>query len=613
MTAKTISLGYKGKKRDIGARKQQIESALRASKARFRTVVEALAEAVILRDADGRIVDCNASAERIFGRTLAQMKGSTRIGSDWRIFREDGSPMPEDERPSVAARRTGLPQSGVVVRYRKPDRSELWMMINVQLLFDGAVSSPAGFVSTITDISKVKRSELEIVRLNVELENRVLRRTAQLEAANKELEAFSYSVAHDLRTPLNIIEGFCALLQKAIPPNSWGRANQYLSRIRAGVLHMSELIDGLLSLAQISRTRLRWETVDLSAEARKILDQCSESDAARVVQTTVEPSLLVRADGPLLRQVLENLIGNAWKFTSKKPSAEILVGKQIGADEQTVYFVRDNGAGFDMAYADKLFGTFQRLHSPEEFTGSGIGLATVKRIIARHGGRLWADSAVGEGSTFYFTLGSNQEHTVPSARPHDKDSGVASAQFSHSPHPIKGVADVPAGSIAGTSIHSNNETFSVGEQQFSHAFEHAAIGMALLDLDFRWLRVNNAFCQMVGYAEAEIFAHSSREIILPDDNEAGQRQLSRALAGEIETYRREIRLIHKSGRIVWVYVTCSLVRDPDRRPLHFITQIQDISNLKQAEQILRENDERFRSLTALPSDCLGPCRDTDNA
>lgn len=310
----------------------------------------------------------------------------------------------------------------MVVCYRKPDGSQLWGLINVQPLFDGPASTPSGFVSTITDISKLKRGEMEIVRLNVELENRVSRRTAQLEAANKELEAFSYSVAHDLRAPLSTIDGFCTLLTKTVPPESGARTHHYLSRIRDGVRRMGDMTDGLLSLAHLSRTSLNWESVDLSTEAINILDQCSENDTARVVQTTVEPGLLVRADTSLLRQVLENLIANAWKFTSKKSCAKISVGKQPGVDQQAVYFVRDNGAGFDMAYADKLFDTFQRLHSPEEFAGNGIGLATVKRIITRHSGRIWADSVVGEGSTFYFTLGSDQGNAAPSGAPHDKNS-----------------------------------------------------------------------------------------------------------------------------------------------------------------------------------------------
>lgn len=593
--------GYRGVGTDITVRKQT-ETALRASEARFRTVVAALAEGIVLRDADGRIIDCNASAERTFGKTLAQMKGQTMVTPEWQMLREDGSPMPEEERPSVVARRTGLPQSNVVICYRKPDGSVLWALANVQPLFEGIFRAPSGFVTTITDISKRKRAELEIVRLNVDLENRVLRRTSQLEAANKELEAFSYSVAHDLRSPLSAIDGYCALLQKAVPPESGERAHHYLSRIRGGVRRMGELTDGLLSLAQLSRTSLNWETVDISEEASRVIRQYAENDAARVVQATVEPGLLVRADTSLLRQVLENLIANAWKFSSKNPCAAISVGKEQGADQQPVYFVKDNGVGFDMAYVDKLFGTFQRLHSPEEFAGSGIGLATVKRIINRHGGSIWARSAVGEGSTFYFTLGSEQGDAAPSAGHTDEDSGTALAHLPRSGHLFRSAADASSGATAGTSISSHHDAVTVSDQQFSSAFEHAAIGMALIAIDSRRLRVNSALCQMLGYSEAEMLAPFVHDMTHPDDFAWDLLQRKRALAGEIETYHREKRYIHKSGRIVWGYLSCSLVRDADRKPLHFISQIQDITERKEADRVLRKNEERFRALTELSSD-----------
>jgi PAS domain S-box-containing protein len=591
--------GYRGVGTDITARKQT-EAALVASEARFRSVVGALAEGVVMRDAEGRIIDCNASAERILGLTLAQMRGETLLGPTWQTLREDGSLMTEDERPSVVARRTGLPQSNVVVCYRRADGSDLWALINVRPLFDQGGNAPSGFVSTITDISKRKRAEMEIVRLNVDLENRVSRRTAQLEAANTELEAFSYSVAHDLRSPLSSIDGYCALLQKAVSPHADERANHYLSRIRGGVRRMGELTDGLLLLARLSRTSLNWETVDLGAEAARVVAQLSETEPGRDIQVTVEPGMLARADVSLIRQVLENLISNAWKFSAKKTRTEIVVGRETVADQPPVYFVRDNGAGFDMAYADKLFGTFQRLHSPEEFAGSGIGLATVKRIIIRHGGRIWASSVLGEGSTFYFTLGSDQGNALPGEDVSGEDAGIALA-LPRSRHLFRDTGQA-ARDTAGSLISSDNDIFSAGDQQFSSAFEHAAIGMALIAINSRRLRVNSAFCQMLGYSEAEMLARTVHDVSHPDDVEWDLLQRKRALAGEIETYQWEKRYIHKSGHIVWGYLTCSLVRDPDRKPLHFISQVQDITERKEAERTLRESEERFRALTELSSD-----------
>ncbi|WP_372827618.1 PAS domain S-box protein [Polaromonas sp.] len=587
--------GYRGVGSNITARKLT-EIALRASETRFRAVVAALAEGVVLRDASGQIIDCNASAERILGKTLVQIKGQTIVAPEWEVLREDGSLMPPDEVPSVKARRTGKAQPNEVICYRKPDGNTLWVQINVQPLFENGTGVPTGYVTTITDIGKRKRDELEIVRLNVDLENRVSRRTAQLEAVNRELEAFSYSVAHDLRSPLSSIDGFSALLQKALASGSNERANHYLARIRSGAQRMGELTDGLLSLAQLSRTSLHWKSLDISAEAGQLLRQHAERDPGRQVQTVVEPCVQVRGDTALLRQVLDNLIGNAWKFTSKTPKAQILVGMQGGTNQQPVYFVRDNGAGFDMAYADKLFGTFQRLHSPEEFSGSGIGLATVKRIITRHGGRIWADSAVGEGSTFYFTLGSEQLK----AKPGD-DAGFALVGPPRASH-LPGSAG-PTGAASATSLSGNdNDAFTFSDQQFSNAFDHSAIGMALVAVDSRRLRVNSVFCQILGYSEAEMLSRTIYDVTHPDDIEYDVLQRKRALAGEIETYQWEKRYFHKSGRIVWAHLSCSLVRDADRRPLHFISQIQDITERKQTEQILRDNEARFRALTELSSD-----------
>ena len=247
----------------------------------------------------------------------------------------------------------------------------------------------------------------EIRLLNSELEERVRQRTAQLEAANRELEAFSYSVSHDLRSPLKSIDGFSHLLARSIGDKAGEKGAHYLNRIRNGVRQMGELIDGLLSLAQLSRDKLQFDVVDLADIARGIEKEFREREPDRQAHILIQKTMPVRGDQRLLSVLLQNLLGNAWKFTSRRELARIEVGSQPGEAQEageTVYFIKDNGAGFDMAYAEKLFGTFQRLHSPAEFAGTGIGLATVKRVVDRHGGRVWALGKEGEGAIFYFTL-----------------------------------------------------------------------------------------------------------------------------------------------------------------------------------------------------------------
>ncbi len=253
------------------------------------------------------------------------------------------------------------------------------------------------------EVAKRERAQEEIRKLNAELEERVSERTAELEMANQELEAFSYSVSHDLRAPLRAIDGFCKILMEDHAPTLPDPVPQYLGRVNDSAARMGRLIDDLLNLSRINRHELVRSPVNLSRLVQGILDELKSTSPDRRLDCVVTAGLQAECDPSLLHIALDNLLRNAWKFTRHCPVARIEVGT-AGQDHGTVYFVRDNGAGFDMAYAKKLFGAFQRLHSEREFEGTGIGLAIVHRIIARHGGRVWAEARVNQGATFYFTL-----------------------------------------------------------------------------------------------------------------------------------------------------------------------------------------------------------------
>lgn len=255
------------------------------------------------------------------------------------------------------------------------------------------------------EITEHLQTQQEIHNLNQELEQRVLERTAQLKAANQELEAFSYSVSHDLRAPLRSIDGFSQALLDDYGARLDDEGREFLQRVRSASQRMAQLIDELLYLSRITRGEMVRRPVDLSGLAELIAQELQQNASQRQVEMVVQPDITAEGDSRLLRVVLENLLGNAWKFTGLRQPARIEFGQRpAGELGKPVFFVRDNGAGFDSTYADKLFGVFQRLHRADEFPGTGIGLATVQRIIHRHGGRVWAEGEVGKGATFFFTF-----------------------------------------------------------------------------------------------------------------------------------------------------------------------------------------------------------------
>jgi PAS domain S-box-containing protein len=338
--------------------------------ARFRALIEAAPDAMVITDAAGRVVLVNAQTERLFGYTREEL-----LGQDSGILVAGGAP--GSGVPKLIPTRPDIELLG-----RGKDGSEFPLEVSQSPLEteDGAVVS-----SAIRDITERKRVE------------------DALKLSNRELEAFSYAVAHDLRAPLRGINGFSQTLLEDYGEKLDGEARDYLSRIAAGARRMGQLIDALLSLSRVTRTELLRETVNLSELADAIVKQLRTTQPARTVEFALQDGVLARGDGRLLRALLENLLGNAWKFTGAQAGAHIAFGTEENGGNP-VYYVSDDGAGFDMAYADKLFAPFQRLHSAKDFAGTGVGLATVQRIVDRHGGRIWAEGAVGRGATFRFTL-----------------------------------------------------------------------------------------------------------------------------------------------------------------------------------------------------------------
>jgi PAS domain S-box-containing protein len=341
---------------------------------------------MVIVDAGGRIVLVNTQAEKLFGYRREELLGEV---VDLLVPERVGDAHVEHRAKYTVEPKARAMGSNLDLHARRKDGGEFPVEISLSPLEtkNGLLIS-----SAIRDVTERKRVEDDL---------RKARDAA--ETASRELEAFSYSVAHDLRAPLRAISGYSEALVEDLGPKLDQGAKEYLDRISAGAVRMGHLIDALLGLSRVSRSDLAREPVNLSDMATGVLDQLRISDPGRQVDVVLEAGLVAEGDPGLLRALLQNLLGNAWKFTSKTEGARIELGRAPAEDGQA-YFVRDNGSGFDMAYAEKLFAPFQRLHASHEFPGTGIGLATVHRIVHRHGGRIWAEGAVNRGATFYFTL-----------------------------------------------------------------------------------------------------------------------------------------------------------------------------------------------------------------
>lgn len=402
-------------------RQQEI---LRDSEIKFRTIADFTADWEYWLGPDRRLVYCSPSCSAITGYDQHEFLDNPAL--------IDEIIHPED-RPCVASHhRANHGENELTLDFRivRKEGDVRWFSHSCRLVRDAA-GEPLGRRVSNRDITERKRAEQLVRQLNAELEERVRERTAELEASTRELEAFCYSVSHDLRTPLRGIDGFSRILLEESGDRLTPGDRQYLERIGAAAVRMGKLIDALLDISRVTRTEVHPEPVDLSTMVGEAAEELRSADPGRDVEFVIAPDVTASADPRLLRLAIENLLGNAWKFTSHKPQGRIEFGCRESG-EQPVFFVRDNGAGFDMRYAHKLFTPFQRLHAMAEYPGTGVGLVTVHRIITKHGGTIWAEAETEQGATFCFTLGRNGStvHGRATEETHDRQDHSAGGRQS---------------------------------------------------------------------------------------------------------------------------------------------------------------------------------------